>query len=209
MSGDVLEASPQRQMLLASRGWRRGASQHPARLRAAPTARVTQPRVSTVPGGEARSLLPVIKKGLPAKRGSCMNIPTVACPPWRRTTPCNRVRLGWAPQDAGVCGTSLDLRRVSEGKTGCPAWVGQGAVFPSPPSHGGPPPYSLAGGPPPSPPSEHVLGAGLRWVLVPHGGSGHLCPGISGEGVEAAPAGQPSLQSESAGERARSAWVNH
>ena len=94
MSGDVLEASPQRQMLLASRGWRRGASQHPARLRAAPTARVTQPRVSTAPGGEARSLLPALRKGLPAKRGSCMNIPTVACPPGGAPPPATE--SGWA-----------------------------------------------------------------------------------------------------------------
>lgn len=82
-------------------------------------------------------------------------------------------------------------------------------MSPSPPSHGGPPTYSLAEGPPLSPPSERVPGAGLRWVLASCGGSGHLYTGISGEGVEATPEGQQSLQNESAGERAQSVWVNH
>ena len=186
-SGDVLEASPQRQMLLAPRGWRRGASQHPGRPRAAPTARVTQCQQCQAEKPGLCSLF--LRRGFPPREGLARTFPLSTAHPGGAPPP-PRVRLGWAPQDTGVCGASLDLRRVSEGKMGCPAWVGQGVVFPSPPSHGGPPPYLLAGGPPLSPPSERVPGVGLRWALVPHGRSGHLCPGISGEGVEAAPAGQ-------------------
>lgn len=59
--------------------------------------------------------------------------------PTLESHPQPRVGLGWPSQDAGVSGTSLDLRRVSEGRRGVQPGLGREQCPPAPhPPFGGP-----------------------------------------------------------------------